>query len=143
MNDKQKRFADEYIINGCNGKQAAITAGYSKKSAEALASRMLRNVKVSEYIAKRTKEAEKSRLMDVEEALALSASIARGEAQEAYSKRYDHLKDKVEKETTYTMTPDFEERQRSIDHILKVHGAYLDKKEIDVKGAVQFVDDIE
>ncbi|MBT9987283.1 terminase small subunit, partial [Staphylococcus aureus] len=26
MNEKQKRFADEYIMNGCNGKKAAITA---------------------------------------------------------------------------------------------------------------------
>ncbi|EOA8454164.1 TPA: terminase small subunit, partial [Staphylococcus aureus] len=24
MNEKQKRFADEYIMNGCNGKKAAI-----------------------------------------------------------------------------------------------------------------------
>ncbi|HCY1580293.1 TPA: terminase small subunit, partial [Staphylococcus aureus] len=46
---------------------------------------------------------------------------------------YDHLNDEVEKEVTYTITPTFEERQRSIDHILKVHGAYIDKKEITQK----------
>ncbi|MET1419569.1 terminase small subunit, partial [Staphylococcus aureus] len=34
------------------------------------------------------------------------------------------------KEVTYTITPTFEERQRSIDHILNFHGASIDKKEI-------------
>lgn len=130
MNEKQKRFADEYIMNGCNGKKAAISAGYSKKTAESLASRLLRNVNVSEYIKERLEQIQEERLMSITEALALSASIARGEPQEVYSKRYDHLNDEVEKEVTYTITPTFEERQRSIDHILKVHGAYIDKKEI-------------
>ena len=68
--------------------------------------------------------------MSITEALAISASIARGEPQKAYSKKYDHLSEQVEREVTYTLTPSFEERQRSVDHILKVHGAYIDKKEI-------------
>lgn len=68
--------------------------------------------------------------MTVEEALLISASIARGQTNEAYSKHYDHLKEKVVKEVTYTITPTTEERQRSLDHILKVHGAYLDRSEI-------------
>ena len=80
--------------------------------------------------------------MDVTEALLISASIARGEPQERYSKQYDHLKGDVIKEITYTVTPDFEEQQRSLDHILKVHGAYLDKQQIEHIGQVTFFDDI-
>ncbi|MDE9864442.1 terminase small subunit [Staphylococcus pseudintermedius] len=38
---KQQKFADEYIKTG-NAKQSAISAGYSKKSAEVTSSRMLR-----------------------------------------------------------------------------------------------------
>jgi phage terminase small subunit len=49
FNDKQIRFCREYIIDH-NGKQAAIRAGYSKKTAESIASRLLRNVKVKLYI---------------------------------------------------------------------------------------------
>ena len=49
LTDKQKRFCLEYIID-CNATQAAIRAGYSEKTAEQTASRMLSNVKVSEYI---------------------------------------------------------------------------------------------
>lgn len=51
LTDKQKRFCDEYLID-LNATQAAIRAGYSPKTAEQTASRLLRNVKVQEYIAK-------------------------------------------------------------------------------------------
>ena len=80
--------------------------------------------------------------MDIKEALMISASIARGEHQTAYSKQYDHLTNEVIKEITYTITPNIEERQRSLDHILKVHGAYLDKHQVEHIGQVSFVDDI-
>lgn len=51
LTDKQKRFCEEYLID-LNATQAAIRAGYSPKTAEQTASRLLRNVKVQEYIAK-------------------------------------------------------------------------------------------
>ena len=59
LTDKQKRFCDEYLID-LNATQAAIRAGYSPKTAEQTASRLLRNVKVQEYIAKRQKELSRS-----------------------------------------------------------------------------------
>lgn len=52
---KQQRFADEYLID-LNGKQAAIRAGYSEKTAEQQASRLLSNVKVQACIQKRKAE---------------------------------------------------------------------------------------
>lgn len=55
---KQKRFAEEYVID-LNGKQAAIRAGYSEKTAEYQAARLLRNAKVQEYIAKLMQAREK------------------------------------------------------------------------------------
>lgn len=51
LNEKQKRFCKEYVID-LNGKQAAIRAGYAEKSAEVKASQLLRLVKVQEYVAK-------------------------------------------------------------------------------------------
>ncbi|MCT6631964.1 terminase small subunit, partial [Staphylococcus aureus] len=70
MNDKQKRFADEYIMIGCYCKKAAISEGYSKKTAESLESRLLRNVIVSEYINERLEQIQEERLMRITEALA-------------------------------------------------------------------------
>lgn len=144
---KQKKFADEYIISG-NATKSAIEAGYSKKTAESIGSRLLRNVKVSEYISKRTQEVFEERAMTVAEALAISASIARGEIQRGQTKKNvkvyvgDQVEEETVTETEYQFTPTIEERQRSLDHILKVNGAYLDRKEIDVTGMVQFIDDI-
>nr|DAP23776.1 MAG TPA: Terminase small subunit [Caudoviricetes sp.] len=144
---KQKKFADEYIISG-NATKSAIAAGYSKKTAESIGSRLLRNVKVSEYISKRTQEVFEERAMTVAEALAISASIARGEIQHGQTKKNvkvyvgDQVEEETVTETEYQFTPTIEERQRSLDHILKVNGAYLDRKEIDVTGMVQFIDDI-
>jgi phage terminase small subunit len=49
LSGRQCRFCAEYIKN-FNGKQAAILAGYSRKTAEVQASRLLRNVKVQREI---------------------------------------------------------------------------------------------
>ena len=51
LNEKQKRFVSEYIID-LNAKQAAIRAGYSPKGAEPQASRLLSNAKIQVEIAK-------------------------------------------------------------------------------------------
>lgn len=52
--EKQKRFADEYLID-LNAKQAAIRSGYSAKTAEVQGSRLLSNAKVQAYIAQKQK----------------------------------------------------------------------------------------
>ena len=49
ITDKQARFAQEYIIDS-NGKQAAIRAGYSPKTAEVQASQLLSKLKVQAEI---------------------------------------------------------------------------------------------
>jgi phage terminase small subunit len=45
LTPKQSRFVEEYVVD-LNGKQAAVGAGYSAKSAEVQASRLLRNTAV-------------------------------------------------------------------------------------------------
>lgn len=142
MNDKQRHFADEYIISR-NATQSAIKAGYSDKTARSIGHKLLTKVDISEYIKKRTEELFDERSMSIAEALAISASIARGEIQQGYSKKTVKTAEGVEVfETTYEFTPTIEERQRSLDHIFKVNGAYLERKEIEMSSAVQFVDDI-
>jgi len=68
MNDKQKHFADEYIISR-NATQSAIKAGYSEKTAYSIGQRLLKNVEISEYIKKRTEELYDERSMSIAEAL--------------------------------------------------------------------------
>lgn len=51
LTPKQQRFVREYLID-LNAKQAAIRAGYSAKTAEVQASRLLSNAKVAAAVAK-------------------------------------------------------------------------------------------
>lgn len=59
LNPRQARFVDEYLVD-LNATQAAIRAGYSAKTAEQTASRLLRNVKVAAAVDA-AKEARKER----------------------------------------------------------------------------------
>ena len=49
LNEKQKQFCEEYIID-LNGTQAAIRAGYSEKTATRIASELLSKLDIQEYI---------------------------------------------------------------------------------------------
>ena len=55
MNDKHRRFVDEYIIDQ-NGTRAAIAAGYSEKSARSQASRLLTNANILKAIRERLED---------------------------------------------------------------------------------------
>ena len=65
---KQEAFIQEYLID-LNATQAAIRAGYSEKTAEAQASRLLRNVNVREMVDKRRKEIGTRTLITAEEVI--------------------------------------------------------------------------
>lgn len=75
LNEKQKRFVSEYIID-LNAKQAAIRAGYSPKTAEVQASRLLSLVKVQTEIAKAMEDREKRTGITQDRVLAELSAIA-------------------------------------------------------------------
>lgn len=58
LSEQRQRFVDEYLID-LNGTQAAIRAGYSVKTAQEQASRLLSNVMVQEAISKKMAERSK------------------------------------------------------------------------------------
>ena len=55
IDTRQKRFCEEYLID-LNATQAAIRAGYAKRSARQIASRLLTNDDIRAYIAELQKE---------------------------------------------------------------------------------------
>ncbi len=52
LRPQQMIFVTEFIKNGGNATQAAIAAGYSEKTAHVQGSRMLKDVKVQQYLNK-------------------------------------------------------------------------------------------
>ena len=53
---KRKKFVEDYLANGGNATQAAISAGYSEKSAGVTGSKLLKDAKVLAEISKRRVE---------------------------------------------------------------------------------------
>lgn len=78
---KQKKFADEYIISG-NATEAAIYAGYSKRTATVIGAENLTKPNIKFYIDERLKEIESMKIAEQKEVLEYLTSVMRGEEQE-------------------------------------------------------------
>lgn len=75
LNEMQRAFAANYAAS-FNGAQAAIAAGYAKKSAEVQAYRLLRNDKVQAYMRSLRQEVRDKGLYSLEEYIADLKSAA-------------------------------------------------------------------
>ena len=114
LTDKQMRFIDEYMID-MNATAAYRRAGYTAEgnSAEVNASRLLRNAKVSEEIAKRQSKLQEESGMSVkwvldqyraiiENNLQVDPGVAKG-ALDSVAKHYGMFTEKVKIEGTLTV----------------------------------------
>ena len=85
---RRSRFPYEYILD-FNGKKAAIRCGYSPKTAEAQASRLLRIDKVAEKIQELIEKKNAEALMSAEEADRRLSSLARVNFKDYYDDNGD------------------------------------------------------
>ena len=81
LTEKQKAFADEYIIS-LNATEAAIKAGYSENTAGAIGHENLKKPKIVNYIQQRLKEKEEERIATQDEVLSYLTSVMRGDIDE-------------------------------------------------------------
>ena len=81
MTAKQRRFCDEYLID-MNATQAAIRAGYSKKTARQIGTENLSKPAIAEYIDKRMAEKEDALIAKQDEVLRYLTSVMRRELSE-------------------------------------------------------------
>lgn len=79
LTTKQRKFADEYVKTG-NATKAAISAGYSKKTAQQVGSENLSKPVIKQYIELQMKKIEDKKIMGAKEALEQITKIARGES---------------------------------------------------------------
>lgn len=75
---KQKAFADYYIQTG-NATEAAIKAGYSKKTAAEAGSENLRKPHIKSYIDERLEQISSERIADAQEVMEYLTKIMRGQ----------------------------------------------------------------
>jgi phage terminase small subunit len=81
LTPKQKAFADYYIETG-NATEAAIKAGYSKKTARVIGQENLQKPAIRAYIEERMNEKDKKRIASQDEILEFLTKVVRGELTE-------------------------------------------------------------
>lgn len=81
LNQRQKVFADEYLISGV-AYNAAIKAGYSEKYAKTNSHKLLENTRIKTYIEERLKDLEKKKIAKQDEVMQVFTSILRQELTE-------------------------------------------------------------
>lgn len=75
---KQKRFVDEYIISG-NATDAAIKAGYSKRTAKSIGAENLTKPDIVNALREKEREIQSKKIAKQEEVLEYLTSILRNE----------------------------------------------------------------
>ena len=140
LNPKQKAFADYYIELG-NAEQAALKAGYSKGYARAQSYKLLANVGIKTYIEEQLEKMESERIASAEEVMKYLTSVMRGETQSEVVV-VENVGDFMSEARTMNKAPDEKERLKAAELIGKRYGIWTDKQNIEVQGAVTFIDDI-
>lgn len=131
MNAKQKRFCDEYLID-CNATQAAIRAGYSKKTAKQIGQENLTKPDLKSYIDEQLERIHNETIADAEEVMKYLTSVMRGEHTEQTLKLVgDGVQDIAEIDVSA------KERLKAAELIGKRYGIWKDN--VDVKGAIPTV----
>lgn len=124
---KQQRFCDEYLID-LNATQAAIRAGYSKKTAAQTAARLLTNVKIQEYIENRMAEKEKELIADQDEVLKYLTSVLRGQ-NKSTEIVIEGLGDGSTKARKMEKEPSEKDKLKAAELLGKRYGLYTEKVE--------------
>ena len=81
LNARQKSFCEFYVAS-VNATDAAIKAGYSKRTAKSIGQRLLTFVDIKKYIDELMQKLESERIASAEEVLQILTSTMRGEIQE-------------------------------------------------------------
>lgn len=137
MTAKQKRFCDEYLID-LNATQAAIRAGYSKKSAKQVANENLTKPYLKKYIEERMKEKEDSLIAKQDEVLKYLTSVMRGESSSSVLALCgDGMQEVIDK------PPDEKERMKAAELLGKRYRLFTDKVEVEGAVPIVIVDDID
>lgn len=143
---KQKRFCDEYLID-LNATQAAIRAGYSKKTAKQIGQENLTKLDIKEYIEKRMAEKEKELIADQDEVMKYLSSVMRREMTESVvvtlsKEKSTYVPDENGTMRKQTVKEDItqvvkiparlSDANKAAELLGKAYGIYTDKVEADV-----------
>lgn len=131
MTPRQQKFCDEYLISG-NATDAAIKAGYSRKTAKQTGSENLAKPDLRAYIDEQLAKIHSAKIADAEEVMKYLTSVMRGEHTEQVLKL---VGEGVQTVTDIDVSA--KERLKAAELIGKRYALFSDK--MDLGGAVPVV----
>jgi phage terminase small subunit len=141
MTDKQKIFCDEYLID-LNATQAAIRAGYSKRTANRIGTENLSKPVIKEYIAARMAEKQSKLIADQDEVLKYLTSVLRGETQSEVVV-VENIGDFRSEARTMQKAPDEKERLKAAELLGKRYSLFKENMDVKHTASVVIVDDLD
>ena len=136
MTEKQKHFCIEYLID-LNATQAAIRAGYSKKTAKVIGQENLTKPDIKKYIEQQLKQIKNEKIADVQEVLEYLTAVMRGEQKEQVALLTgEGVQNLVQKDVSA------KDRLKAAELIGKRYGLFTEKMELQGSTTVCIVDDI-
>lgn len=135
MTIKQKKFADEYIISG-NATEAAIKAGYSRKTAKEIGCENLTKPNVKAYVETRMKELNDKAIAKQDEVLKYLTSVMRGKEVEPILINDGDYKQRIDE-----VPLSAKDRIKAAELLGKRYGSWTDKVDMTSDLNIIFEDD--
>lgn len=136
LTKKQCRFVDEYLID-CNGTKAAVRAGYSPKTANEQAAKLMKNKKIKGYISEKLEELSSERIAEAQEVMEYLTSVMRGEHTEPILRLNGGGVQVVDNIGTST-----KDRIRAAELIGRRYGLFKDNFEMEAIAPIIIVNDL-
>ena len=140
MTEKQKRFADEYLKD-LNATQAAIRAGYSKKTAYSIGFEILKKPEIKSYIERQLDKVHEETIADAKEVMGYLTSVMRGQS-EADVVVVEGTGDGYSEAKLIKKPPDEKERLKAAELLGKRYGLFTERMQVEGNTAVTILDDI-
>ena len=135
---KQKRFADEYLID-LNATQAAIRAGYSAKTAKVTGAKLLTKANLRAYIDEQLDRLHSEKTADAQEVVEYLTSVLRGES-EGEELVNEFQGDGISKAVNVKKKPSEKDKLRAAELLGKRFGIFTDKIEGSVRISEKLAD---
>ncbi|WP_034801232.1 terminase small subunit [Exiguobacterium oxidotolerans] len=136
MTPKQQLFCDEYLVD-LNATQAAIRAGYSEKTAKQTGVENLSKPVIRTYLDERLAKKTTGLIASQDDVLRLLTGIIAGEEEGTALVGIGQGAQRVSQ-----VPPTNAEKIRAAEILGKYYKLFTDRQEVQVTGAVQFIDDI-
>lgn len=130
MTERQRRFAEEYIICG-NATESAKKAGYSSDTAKSQGQRLLTKAEVKSYIDSKMSDISSERIADATEVLEYLTSVMRGESK-SHEIAVVGIGGGCSEATIVEKPPAEKERLKAGELLGKRYGIFIEKLDMNV-----------